>query len=232
MNIHACDVQGGLLWRFTQYGVCTSILAADLTGDGKMKIVGGPAKITCYSNCHVLNEVGKSISHYGNDGWASALTAICAADLDGNGTLEVVCGTNMNNVFALNAPEGKLALRWKYTAGDVINSLCAARLSGDQAQHVIAGSASEFVYALTGSGEVAWFTNLHDNVVHVAASDLNGDGRDEIVASTPNVVYILDAEGNIIGSLATESLINCVDLGEKLLIGTQNREMQELRIAN
>ena len=66
----------------------------------------------------------------------------------------------------------------------------------------------------------------------IAACDLNGDGRDEIVASTPNIIYILDAEGNVIGSLATESLIKCVDLGEKLLIATQNREMQELRLVD
>ena len=232
MNIHACDIQGKLLWRFTQYGVCTSILTADLTGDGKMEVVGGPAKITCYSNCNVINEKGEAISRFGNDGWASALTAICTADLDGNGSLEVICGTNMNNVFALDAVKGKLTQRWKYAAGDVVNSLCPARLSGKQEQHVIAGSASEFIYALAACGQVAWTTNLYDNVLQVAARDLDGDGRDEIVASTSDVLYVLDAAGSIIGSFATESKINCVNLGERLLIGTQDGKVRELTMVD
>jgi hypothetical protein len=228
MHIHACDPQGNLLWRFKQYGVCTSILAADLTGDGKMEVIGGPAKITCYSTCNVINKAGKTISQFPNDGWASALTAICTADLDGDSAVAVICGTNMNNIFALDVVEGKLTQRWKYAAGDVINSLCPARLSGKQAQHIIAGSASEFVYALTASGQVAWTTNLYDNVLKVTASDLDGDGKDEVIASTPNALYVLDAEGSIIGSFATESRINCLNLGERLLIGTQDGKVREL----
>ena len=228
MHIHACDVTGNLLWRFKQYGVCTSILAADVTGDGRMEVIGGPAKITCYSNCHVIDETGKSIGRYGNDGWASALTAICAADFDGDGAPEVICGTNMNSIYALNATNGKLAPRWKYTAGDVINSICSARLEGGKERHVIAGSASEYVYALTPDGKVAWTTDLRDAVRQVAASDLNDDGCDEIVASTSRALHVLDAKGRVVGSFATRSPISCFDLGQKLFLGTQEGKVREL----
>jgi len=228
MHIHACDVMGNLLWRFKQYGVCTSILAADVTGDGRMEVIGGPAKITCYSNCHVIDEKGKSISRYGNDGWASALTAVCAGDLDSDGAPEVICGTNMNNIYALNASSGKLARRWKYTAGDVINSLCTARLKHGKERHVIGGSASEYVYALTPDGKVAWTTNLHDTVRQVAARDLDDDGCDEIVASTSRALHVLDAKGRVVGSFATRSPISCFDLGQKLFLGTQEGKVREL----
>lgn len=114
----------------------------------------------------------------------------------------------------------------------MVNSLCPARLSGKQEQHVIVGSASEFIYALTASGQVAWTTNLYDNVLQVAARDLDGDGRDEIVAATSDVLYVVDAAGGIIGSFATESKINCVNLGERLLIGTQDGKVRELTMVD
>ncbi|NOZ20193.1 MAG: hypothetical protein GXP25_03800 [Planctomycetes bacterium] len=230
MNIHACDVTGKRLWRFRRYGVCTSLVAADLTGDGKMEVIGGPAKITCTSACSVIGQDGKAIASYGNDGWASALTAVCTADLDGDGKLEVICGTNMNNIFALNMAKGKLALRWKYTAGDVINSLCGARLTDGKAQHVIAGSASEYVYCLDAAGKVAWTANLHDPVLWVAARDLNGDGRDEIVAATAHALFVLDAGGKPVATFASEDTILCVDLGTQLLIGTQGGAVQSLKL--
>ena len=220
MHIHACDATGRLLWRFKQYGVCTSILAADLNMDGKAEIVGGPAKITCYSNCHVVDGQGKSVSRFGNDGWASALTAVCTADLDGNGALEVICGTNINNIYALNATGAKLALCWKYTAGDVIRSLCAARLATGKAQHVVAGSASEYVYALDGAGKATWTANLHDTVSRVAAVDLNGDRVDEIVVTTSAALHVLDAGGTVIASFAAQQPINCLAAEGGLLLGT------------
>lgn len=230
MNVHACDIEGHLLWRFRQYGVCTSLLATDLNRDGKMEIVGGPAKITCYSNCHVIDQTGKSISRFGNDGWASALTAICTADLDGDGVLEVVCGTNMNNVYALNAADRKLTRRWKYTAGDVINSLCAVRLAPAKAQHVIAASASEYVYALNAEGDVTWTANLRDSVTHVAARDINRNGRDEVVALTLRSLYVLDTEGHTVASFAARAVITCSDLGAKMLLATRDGRVQQVAL--
>jgi len=220
-KIHACDSEGNLLWRFIQHGLCTSLVAADLNGDGTMEIAGGPSRMASTSRCNVINENGECVSFVWNDGWGSALTAICAADLDGNGRPEVICGTNQNSVYALSTTDLKLATRWKYTAGDVIHSLCAAKLGGSQAQHVIAGSGSEYAYALDGNGKVTWRVNLYEPVRHVAAGDLNSDGRDEIVASTSEVMYLLDSKGNIRGTFKTEAEIACVDLGEELILGTK-----------
>ena len=222
MHIHACSPTGDLLWRFGQYGVCSSILAADLTGDGKMEIVGGPAKITCTSNCNVIDQKGKAISRYGNDGWASALTAVCAADLDGDGRPEIVCGTNMNNVYALNTEQGKLARRWKYTAGDAITALAAATLDPGKAEHVIVGSDSEYVYALDGSGKKAWTRNLHDGVCHVATSDLDHDGRDEVIAATPHAIHVLDHIGKPIATFPVTSRITGLDVDPDIVIGTDD----------
>ncbi|MDP6776352.1 MAG: VCBS repeat-containing protein, partial [Candidatus Latescibacteria bacterium] len=231
MHIHACDTDGELLWRFTEYGVCTSIMAADLTGDGRMEVIGGPAKITCNSTCHVIGADGTEIMRSGNDGWASALTAICSASLGADGAIQVVCGTNMNNVYAL-APEGDdLERRWTYTAGDIITSMCAATLLDGEAQHVVVGSASEFVHLLDSEGTAVWDARLADPVTRVAAADVNGNGRDEVVASTRYAVYVLDgAAGEALAVYIADSPIVSFRAGEEILVVTEDGNVRVLQI--
>ena len=230
MNVHACDSAGELLWTFTQYGVCTSLLALDLTGDGKQNVIGGPAKITCYSNCSVLDEAGKVVSRFGNDGWASALTAICTADLEGDGRTQVICGTNMNNVRALDYADGELKARWCFVAGDVITSLCAARFAAGGGQRVMVGSASEYVYCLDAAGAVVWRRQLGDAVSRVASCDLDGDGRDELIASTGRALHVLDPDGGLLAHVTPGAQVTSLDVSRTLLLGTADGSLAQLRL--
>ena len=231
MNVHACDGAGKLLWTFTQYGVCTSLLAVDLTGAGKENVVGGPAKITCTSNCSVLDEAGKAVSRFGNDGWASALTAVCAADLDGDGRIQVICGTNMNNVRALDYADGELKERWRFAAGDVVTALCPVRVGPGASQRVAAGSASEYVYCLDGAGAVAWRRQLGGAVAGMVSCDLDGDGRDELIASTGDRLHVLDVGGGTLARLSPGAAITALDGDGGLLLGTSAGALTAVALA-
>jgi len=229
MHIHACDINGKLLWRYTQYGICTSLCAADLTGDGSQEVIGGPASITCYSNCLAIDRHGKLLSKYNNDGWASALTAVCTADLDAKAPLEVICGTNMNNIYALNAAEGKLSLRWKFALGDVVTALCPARLTPEAQQSVIAGSGSEYVYALDAAGELLWTANLHAPVQHVSTRASTQSGVDEILAAADRRLHVLDATGKITsGYEAPSPIAHIAPVAGALIVVTDDGHVEKL----
>ncbi len=232
MHIHACDSGGELLWRFTSFGVCTSILAADLTGNGRMAVIGGPAKITCNSTCYVIGDDGQEIARNVNDGWASALTAICTVDGGGDGGTQVICGTNMNNVYALFRDGDELERRWAFAAGDVVTSLCAATVPPGKGQHVVVGSASEFVHLLGADGEAVWDARLGDPVTRVASADLDGDGTDEVIASTRDALYAFDGGGSVVAIYAAESPIVSFCPGDGILIVTEDGSVRVLEITS
>ena len=222
MHLHCCDPAGKLLLKYRRYGVITSIAVADLTGDGKLEVAAGPARITCYSECAALDATGKRISRFGNDGWASALTAVCAGDLDGDGQPEVVCGTNMSNIYALDAAKGQLAKRWKFVAGDVVTALCCAKLDTGPARTLIAGSDCGYVYALDAKGAKRWGTNLGDGVVQTAAVDRDGDGVEEVVATTADgVLHVLDASGREVAHLDAGAYPTSFVAGRRLVLSTR-----------
>ncbi len=195
MNLHALDSDGSLLWRFTKYGVMTSLLAWDMTGDGRMEIVGGPAKITCISEVSILDAEGTRLGSHGNDGWASALTAVAVADLDGAGVLAVICGTNFNNVFAHDSNAGQLTERWRTPLGDVVTALCGADFTGDGKQTVVAGSASEYAYCLAADGSIQWARPLGGPVLRLLPITPDGGPRQEVIAVTDSAAVRLDADG-------------------------------------
>ncbi|MDP6778991.1 MAG: VCBS repeat-containing protein, partial [Candidatus Latescibacteria bacterium] len=230
MHIHACDSDGELLWRFRSFGVCTSILAADLKGDGRMEVIGGPAKITSNSTCYVIAGDGHEITRNVNDRWASALTAICTADLGNGDGMQVICGTNKTNVYALVWNGDGLECRWAYRAGDVVTSLCAATVSAGKGQHVVVGSASEFVHLVDADGVTVWDARLGDPVTRVASADLDGDGTDEVIASTRNALYVLDEDGSVVAIYRAESPIVSFCLGDGILLVTEDGTVRILDI--
>ncbi|MCK5804428.1 MAG: PQQ-binding-like beta-propeller repeat protein, partial [Lentisphaeria bacterium] len=231
MHIHALDSTGKRIWKVRQYGICTSLCAADMTGDGNANIIGGPAEITCVSNCLVIGADGKVLHRNGNDGWASALTAVCTVDLDGVDPLEILCGTNMNNVYALGVNGDKLDRRWHFPAGDIITCLAPVRLEAGVPQAVLAGSRSHYIYALDGQGKHLWSTNLHAPVSHILARDTDGDGRDEILVGAGNRIHLLDTQGAVLaGRRLNSTITSLVPMGADVAVATTTGDVILLRL--
>lgn len=210
MNLHAIDDDGKLMWKFTKYGVITSLLAQDMTGDGVPEVVGGPSRITCTSEVSVLDKDGKRLGNSGNDGWASALTALATANLDAPGRVAVICGTNFNNIYALDNEAGALSRRWKFIVGDVVTALCGVRFEQGPHERVVAGSAAEYAYCLDAQGELVWSTPLPGPVLKIlpwAAPPLAGDLA---AILTDEGIYLLDGAGKVAARHA--SLTGATDL--------------------
>ncbi|GEM_PF-1868461 len=122
---------------------------------------------------------------------AAAVTALAAADLDGDGALEIIAGTQDGLVSALDGGD----VRWQFEVrgSDTANyryakSLVVADLEGDGSPEILA--VAPFLHCLRADGTQAWeeyfahWRNLwrtNCGVVHPA--DLDGDGRMEIVSS-------------------------------------------------
>lgn len=112
-----------------------------------------------------------------------------AADIDGDGQLEIVfgCYRNDSSIYALNAEDGSLL--WKFNAGSVGAEGCndAAPIIYDVDNDglldvIFAGSCTPKTFCLNGAdGSIKWVTNTRGSDSPPTIADIDGDGKPEIL---------------------------------------------------
>ncbi|MBD3305481.1 hypothetical protein GF339_03795 [candidate division KSB3 bacterium] len=123
-------------------------------------------------------------------------------DLDGDGILEIVVGSDNNKVYAWK-PDGTLMPGWPVTTGDSVRSSPAlADIDGDGRLDVIVGSFDNKVYIWNFNGSLlpGW-PAVTGSVVYSspAVGDIDGDQRPEVVVgSFDNKVYAWNADGTLV----------------------------------
>ncbi|MGD0113681.1 MAG: FG-GAP-like repeat-containing protein [Armatimonadota bacterium] len=120
-------------------------------------------------------------------------------DMDGDGQLEVVVGSNDGKVYAWHA-NGTPVAGWPQATGGAVNSCPAlADLDGDGMLEVVIGSHDGKVYAWHANGTpVAGWPQTTGNAIGScpAVGDLDGDGTLEVVCgSGDGKVYAWHADG-------------------------------------
>jgi len=122
---------------------------------------------------------------------ASPVTALAAADLDGDGALEIVAGSRDGLVRALD--EGEVRWQFEVRGSDTANyrhakALVPADLDADGSPEILV--VAPFLHCLRADGSQAWEEYLafwrnmwRTNCGAVAAADLDGDGQLEVVSS-------------------------------------------------
>jgi hypothetical protein len=122
------------------------------------------------------------------------------ADVDNDGTLEVVIGSTNGNVYVLDGPTGSLEHTFS-TGGAVYASAALANLDSDAYLEIVIGSTDGTVYyyewdGTTGTTPATYGTG--GSVYSSAAiGDVDGDGNLEIVVgSNDGNVYSLDTSGS------------------------------------
>lgn len=120
---------------------------------------------------------GGCFSNYCQTGWYSSPAV---ADLDGNGTPEVIWGSY--DVVALNGADG--SLRWRgASANRVWPGVAIADLTGDGTPEVIAGRNGDQLTVYSNTGTTLWTRNPFGGgeLRTLAVDDLESDGQLEII---------------------------------------------------
>lgn len=210
-------------WTFQTNGtVATSPLAADLDGDGALEIVLGefkPGGAADGSRLAYILDAQGAVEYTVPMRFNSVASAV--ADLDGDGTLELVLSDASHTDEAgglgyhvFNGEDGSPG--WTFTTSTspgegFFASPAVTDVDGDGLFDLIAGAMDDTAYALRGTdGFVLWSVpQLGHYVRHSSPiADVDGDGALEVTMHTEaGVAYLFDA-----ATAATEWTIDLGDI--------------------
>ena len=196
MRLHLIDREGRERWnRRTDHGIFATLTTADVDGDGAREIVGGLCIKGANSACSVLAADGELRMELINYGWTSQLTAVAVDDLDGDGALEIACGTNRgDNVRVFSAATGEL--RWQQNLGDPVTGL--ATLHSEGGTLLVAASPSCYVCAFDADGGTAWVRDLNSPISRLGTGRVPGTDSAVLLAGCADgSSWALDREGRV-----------------------------------
>ncbi len=123
------------------------------------------------------------------------VTALVAADLDGDGGDEIIAGDSSGHVARLSGA-GETA--WNY-AGSHGWSLCpaVADLDGDGIPEILIAGTDAPLLCLATDGKIRWAITDKTNGASPVVADLNADGTPEIVCGIGNDLALVDAKGAV-----------------------------------
>ncbi len=116
------------------------------------------------------------------------ILALCAKDLDGDGHLEVLIGTEDRNLCVLDE-FGKL--RWRYVLRHSVLALETADIDNDDQQEILVGCADGVLYVFTSVGDLIWRYTAKDPIQALRIADIDLDGNPEIVMLEENHLEVL-----------------------------------------
>jgi hypothetical protein len=186
-----------------------SMSVGDLDGDGKAEIqwASGPGHESAVVSFDLVGGVETWFQAYGYS--FTNGVRVAAGDVDGNGTIEYVTGQGPggNSLLVVSDAVGD-ALLERQPFGSSWHGLFVAvgDLDGDARADIVASADSwteprVVVYDGSGTEKASFlaFDASFQGGVRVAAGDVDGDGRSEIIAAAgpggPPVVRIFDATG-------------------------------------
>jgi len=150
-------------------------------------------------------------------------------DIDGNNKTDIVVGTVVESKEACDAAGLEYAhpifrverdprfennaFLWAHRGYGYSMAMVDADLNGDEKKELISGSRDGIVYAIKPDGNLLWKYKTDGTVNDVKASDIDRDGRPEVIAATYTGMYAIKGTGNKIWSSKTESALSGVAAG-------------------
>ena len=103
-----------------------------------------------------------------------------AADMDGDGTSEILLGGLNGLVRLVSAADGSTL--WEANIGSRVNEARFLELDGDPAQvELVVGSKAGGVFAYDRAGDTLWKRNVSGKIREFATLDADGDGQNELL---------------------------------------------------
>ncbi len=164
----------------------TALVSGDVHGDDSEELIAGceDGTVLC-------------VTARGDELWRSTLpakvNAIATVDLDDDGKLEVACGVEDEHLHVLN-PDG--TERWKrffeaYRASGGreghVRVVTAADFDGDGIPEIACGGANASFFVVDAEGHTKqsegqdWVVRVKHSASAIAAADVTGDGRPELL---------------------------------------------------
>jgi outer membrane protein assembly factor BamB len=103
-------------------------------------------------------------------------------DIDGDGELEVILGSEDRYIHALASRNGECL--WTKETGAWVRTVCIADLDGDGKSEVIAGSGDYWVYVLDGAGQLKQKYYAGAKIYTMFVADIDDDGEKELLIGT------------------------------------------------
>lgn len=180
------EVENNMLkWVHNGYGYSISMDAKDIDGDSKKEVISGARDGTI-----------RAINYDGTLRWAykigeGSANAVYVTDINRDNLGEIIVG-GYKSLTLLNYLGNKI---WAYDTGTQIGAVYAEDINGDSLKEILAVSENNTLLALTTGGDLQWSTHLASIKPTIASADLDGDGYNEAIVASGNIVYAYNQTG-------------------------------------
>ncbi|TMC23285.1 MAG: hypothetical protein E6J34_03250 [Chloroflexi bacterium] len=157
-----------------------------------------------------LDETGKRLWLY-NTG--QVVRRVRVLDVNGDGKLEVIVGSEDFCVHALSCDTGELL--WKYPTNGWIRAVYSIDLDGDGELETLATSGDKYLYVLDSNGKLKWRRYIGSKVHSLFAIDLDKDGEIEIlIGSDAKDLCALTPDGQKKWEFEPENRIHSINVAD------------------
>ncbi|MCQ3979519.1 MAG: hypothetical protein DPW09_39375, partial [Anaerolineae bacterium] len=190
--VYVVENDGDLAWRYELETQATTLLVADMDGDGQIAEiwVGGKDRDVLLSATE--KPVWRMI-HEAYEGTDLITLAVFAADLDGDGRRELVVG----DTTALSIEDSETGTLRSIVFQQPQIDVWAGEADGDDRLELVSGSVGgNLVYVLNDDFSWVWQQPIEGEVRLVQGGDVDGDGLAEIVALSASWdLFFLESDG-------------------------------------
>jgi hypothetical protein len=117
------------------------------------------------------------------------------ADLDGDGSLDIVGGTYTPSVYAVRVSDGRFIEGWPQPVrGSVFTSPAVIRHQGQNM--ILAMALDGMLYAWDYQGLGLWTVEVEPNAIdHLTLADINSDGEAEVILGVNRGILVIGTDG-------------------------------------